>query len=245
MSEGGDVFGLCTVPFFHIAKVKALGNRRDGAAAFEIKEACMQDWIINILNQFGYFGIAALIAIENIFPPIPSEVILTFGGFMTTYTEMNEWMVILAATAGSLVGAVLLYEVGSLVSQEWLAKVLQGKTGKILRLKPGDVYRASDWFQKKGYAAVLICRFIPIVRSLISIPAGMARMKLLPFFLLTTLGSVIWNTALIWLGSLAGASWKQILTVFDTYALAVLGIAVVCAVVIGLLAYRKKGLRGK
>ena len=85
----------------------------------------MQEWIINVLNQFGYFGIAALIAIENIFPPIPSEVILTFSGFMTTYTQMNEWMVVLASTLGSLIGAILLYEVGSLVSQARLAKLLQ------------------------------------------------------------------------------------------------------------------------
>ena len=90
----------------------------------------MQEWIINVLNQFGYFGIAALIAIENIFPPIPSEVILTFSGFMTTYTEMNEWMVVLASTPGSLIGAILLYEVGSLVSQERLAKLAAGKSRK-------------------------------------------------------------------------------------------------------------------
>lgn len=204
----------------------------------------MQDWIINVLNQFGYFGIAALIAIENIFPPIPSEVILTFSGFMTTYTEMNEWMVILASTCGSLIGAILLYEVGSLVSQERLARWLQGKAGRILRLKPGDVYRAGDWFQKKGYTAVLICRFIPIIRSLISIPAGMARMKMAPFLLLTVIGSVIWNTVLIWLGSFAGASWKSVLGILDSYALGILVIAGVMGVVIGILTYRRKRMRG-
>lgn len=204
----------------------------------------MQEWIINVLNQFGYFGIAALIAIENIFPPIPSEVILTFSGFMTTYTEMNEWMVILFSTLGSLIGAVLLYEVGSLVSQEWLAKLLQGKAGKILRLKPGDVYRAGDWFQDKGYVAVLICRFIPIIRSLISIPAGMAKMKMVPFIVLTVIGSTIWNTVLIWLGSFAGASWKSVLQILDSYALAMAVIIGVLCVVIGILTYRKKRMKG-
>ena len=204
----------------------------------------MQEWIINVLNQFGYFGIAALIAIENIFHPIPSEVILTFSGFMTTYTQMNEWMVVLASTLGSLIGAILLYEVGSLVSQERLAKLLQGKTGKILRLKPGDVYRASDWFQKKGYAAVLICRFIPIIRSLISIPAGMARMKMTPFVVLTVIGSVIWNTILIWLGSFAGTSWRSVLEILDSYMLAILVIAAALGVVIGIFAYRRKRIQG-
>lgn len=204
----------------------------------------MQEWIINVLNQFGYFGIAALIAIENIFPPIPSEVILTFSGFMTTYTEMNEWMVVLSSTLGSLIGAVLLYEVGSLVSQERLAKLLQGKVGKVLRLKPGDVYRAGDWFQSRGYAAVLICRFIPIIRSLISIPAGMAKMKMIPFVVLTIIGSVIWNTVLIWLGSFAGTSWKSVLQILDSYALAMLVIGAVVCVVIGLFTYRKKKIKG-
>lgn len=203
----------------------------------------MQEWIIQVLNQFGYFGIAALIAIENIFPPIPSEVILTFSGFMTTYTMMNEWMVILASTIGSLIGAVLLYEIGSLVSQEHLARFLQGRAGKILRLKPGDVYRASDWFQTKGYAAVLICRFIPIIRSLISIPAGMARMKLVPFLVLTTVGSVIWNTVLIWLGSFAGASWKSVVGILDSYAMAIFTIAVVFCVMLGIFTYRKKRMK--
>lgn len=204
----------------------------------------MQEWIINVLNQFGYFGIAALIAIENIFPPIPSEVILTFSGFMTTYTEMNEWMVVLSSTLGSLIGAVLLYEVGSLVSQERLAKLLQGKVGKVLRLKPGDVYRAGDWFQSRGYVAVLICRFIPIIRSLISIPAGMAKMKMIPFVVLTIIGSVIWNTVLIWLGSFAGTSWKSVLQILDSYALAMLVIGAVVCVVIGLFTYRKKKIKG-
>ena len=204
----------------------------------------MQEWIINVLNQFGYFGIAALIAIENIFPPIPSEVILTFSGFMTTYTEMNEWMVVLSSTLGSLIGAVLLYEVGSLVSQERLAKLLQGKVGKVLRLKPGDVYRAGDWFQNRGYVAVLICRFVPIIRSLISIPAGMAKMKMIPFVVLTIIGSVIWNTVLIWLGSFAGTSWKSVLQILDSYALAMLAIGAAVCVVIVLFTYRKKKIRG-
>ena len=105
----------------------------------------MQEWIINIMNQFGYLGIALLIAIENIFPPIPSELILTFGGFMTTYTSMNIWLVVLFATIGSVIGAIILYGVGRLLSPEKLEWVV-GKWGHILGLKKEDVKRAESWF---------------------------------------------------------------------------------------------------
>ena len=135
----------------------------------------MQDWIIQMMDQFGYWGIGGLIAIENIFPPIPSEVILTFGGFMTTYTSLNVWLVILAATLGSLVGAIILYGIGRIISPKRLEKILAGRLGKILRLKPEDIGKAEAWFQKRGKLTVFFCRFIPIVRSLISLPAGMAK----------------------------------------------------------------------
>lgn len=110
----------------------------------------MQDVIIQLMNQFGYWGIALLIAIENIFPPIPSEVILTFGGFMTTYTQMNAWGVILFATAGALVGALVLYAVGRFLSPERLERWLTGKIGRALGFKPGDVQKATDWFSRRG-----------------------------------------------------------------------------------------------
>lgn len=110
----------------------------------------MQELIITIMQQYGYVGVALLIAIENIFPPIPSEVILTFGGFMTTYTTLNIWMVILAATAGSLIGAVILYGVGCLLPPHRLKSILAGRTGKILRLYPEDVDKAVDWFHHTG-----------------------------------------------------------------------------------------------
>lgn len=178
----------------------------------------MQDWIIEMVNQFGYAGIAALIAIENIFPPIPSEVILTFGGFLTTYTSLRIVPVIAASTAGALLGAVVLYGMGRIVGAERLEKWLNSRVGKLLHLKPEDVRSAQTWFCKKGGKTVLLCRFIPIVRSLISIPAGMANMSFLPFLILTAIGSVIWNTALVWFGAAAGASWVSIVIYFGTYA---------------------------
>ncbi len=187
----------------------------------------MQNWIITIMNRFGYLGVAGLIGLENIFPPIPSEVILTFGGFMTTCTDLTFTGVVVSSTIGSLIGAILLYGIGWILSYDKLCRILSGKTGKILHLYPEDIDKAVSWFDKKGNYTVFFCRFIPIVRSLISIPAGCAKMKMLPFLLLTTAGSFIWNTVLVYLGALAGKSWSKIAGYMDTYSTIVLIILII------------------
>lgn len=192
----------------------------------------MQDFIIQMMNQFGYVGVALLIAIENIFPPIPSEVILTFCGFMTTYTNLNLIGAVIFSTIGSLLGAVVLYGVGRALSPRKLEKWLDGRLGKLLHLKKEDVRRSQEWFQEKGNSAVFFCRFVPIVRSLISIPAGMALMDFGPFFLLTTIGSLIWNVVLISLGALMGEAWPVILVYLDQYS------TIIWWVVILFLGYR-------
>lgn len=193
----------------------------------------MQAWIIAIMDQFGYLGIAVLSALENLFPPIPSEVVLTFGGFMTTYTTMEVWLVIAAATAGTLLGSAALYGIGRFLEPRRLKSFLNGRLGRLLGLSPSDIDNAMAWFQKKGGKAVFFCRFIPIVRSLISLPAGSAKMKMGSFLLLTALGSVIWNTALVWLGAWTGASWNKIVVYMDRYTslavIAILVIVLLCA----------------
>ncbi|RZI48624.1 DedA family protein [Lactococcus kimchii] len=193
----------------------------------------MQEIIIQIMNQFGYFGVAFLIMIENIFPPIPSEVILTFGGFMTTYSELGIIGMIIAATIGSVLGAVILYFVGRLLSVERLETLISGKLGKILRLKAGDIQKAEQWFMKRGNATIFFCRFIPLIRSLISIPAGSAKMKLPVFLFLTTLGTLIWNIVLVSLGAALGDNWEMIAGIIDSYSSIVVGllaVAFICAI---------------
>lgn len=192
----------------------------------------MQDWIIEIINKFGYIGISLLIAIENIFPPIPSEVILTFGGFMTSYTYLKVWGVIIAATIGSILGAIVLYYIGRILSPKRLENILEGKVGKILHFKHKDIDAACNWFNQKGISMVLICRCIPVIRSLISIPAGMSKMRLAPFLLMTTIGSFTWNIALVYLGVFAGASWEKIVSGTDTYTKVIL---LILAIVVGLV----------
>ena len=170
----------------------------------------MKELMIILVERWGYLGVLFLIAIENIFPPIPSEVILTFSGFLTTYTAMGKWGVIRAATAASLVGALALYGVGRDCSAEKLERLLNGKLGQILHFNGDEVHSAFAWFQEKGKATVLVCRCIPILRSLISIPAGMAGMSMAVFLPFTIIGSFLWNVILVNLGVIAGGAWEEV-----------------------------------
>ncbi|EDH0937837.1 DedA family protein [Listeria marthii] len=192
----------------------------------------METWITSIMADFGYIGIFLLIMVENLFPPIPSEIILTFGGFMTTVSSLNVVMVIIVATLGSVVGAILLYKVASYFGKERLTKIVL-KYGRILRLKESDIERAESFFLKYGSWAVFLCRMIPLIRSLISIPAGMTKMKMSRFLILTTAGSLLWNTVLIGLGALLGESWSEIVVFMDSFSTIIYSIIAIL-VVIGL-----------
>lgn len=206
----------------------------------------MQQWIIDFMNQFGYPGIFLLIAVENLFPPIPSEVILTAGGFMTTYADITVWGVILTATIGSILGAIILYGAGRLLSTERLISLLDGRLGRLLRFKKEDVLKAFDWFNRRGKSTVLICRCIPIVRSLISVPAGMSKMKLTVFLPLTAIGSLVWNTVLVYLGAAAGASYQKIVEGTDVYKKITLVVLAVIAILclVWYIRFRKKSKKG-
>lgn len=185
----------------------------------------MQKWIVMIMGKYGYVGIFFLILLENIFPPIPSEVILTFGGFMTTKTTMGVVGVIGMATAGSVVGAIVLYGIGSVLNEERMIKIVIRYP--ILRVKPEDIKKAMNWYRAYEYKTVFFCRMIPIIRSLISIPAGIGNMALFPFVVLTALGSILWNTILVCAGVLLGEAWESILIYLDMYSnLVFLGIAI-------------------
>lgn len=205
----------------------------------------MEQIIIDIMNQFGYLGIMLLIAIENIFPPIPSEVILTFGGFMTTYSQLTIIGIIIFATIGALLGALVLYLVGRLLKKERLMALAKGKLGKTLRFKPEDIEKADNWFTKKGTKAVFFCRCIPIVRSLISIPAGMNGMKIPTFLLYTFLGTLIWNTVLTVLGSVLGENWTKLVDIINTYSKVVLVIIVILFIIGVIVFYKTRSKKKK
>ena len=200
----------------------------------------MQETIINILNNFGYLGVFSLIMVENLFPPIPSELILLFGGFMTTYTKLTIFGMIIFSTLASLFGAKILYYIGRILNKERLKKIISGKVGKVLRLKESDIDSSNKWFDTKGQKTVFFCRFIPLIRSLISIPAGMNEMPMLRFISYTLLGSLIWNSRLIIIGSIVGENWISILNVLDIYSKYIVILLGIALIVIVIMFYRRK-----
>ena len=200
----------------------------------------MENFVIEIMNNYGYLGIGLLILIENLFPPIPSELILTFGGFMTIDTNMTILGVIIASTIGSLLGAIALYYIGKILNKERLIKLVKSKYGKLLRIKPKDIESADKWFDTKGNKTVFFCRFVPVVRSLISIPAGMSEMPMMKFIIYTLFGSLIWNTILIYVGAFAGDKKDYILNIIDSASnIILIAIIVVCLIFIYCF-YKKK-----
>ncbi|AIQ53890.1 DedA family protein [Paenibacillus sp. FSL R7-0331] len=204
----------------------------------------MKTWITDFMEQFGYLGIMMMLALENIFPPIPSEIILPFGGFMTTTSDMTIPGVLIAATAGSLLGAVVLYWVGRMLDVSRLERIVE-RWGGWLRISAKDIRRADAWFDKYGYWTVLFCRMIPLVRSLISIPAGMSGMKFGQFMLFTTIGTLGWNTLLILLGAALGESWEDIAGYMDTYSNVVYIALAAGIVLLGILFFRRRQAAGK
>ena len=180
----------------------------------------MRELVLELMGEYGNLAVFLLILVENLFPPIPSEVILTFGGVMTTCTDMTPGGVILFSTAGSMAGAVILYGAGRFLPDEIFRKLLCGKAGQLLHFRPEDVDLAKDWFRDR-------------VRSLISIPAGIARMPVIPFLAFTAAGSLLWNTVLVYAGRIAGDSWEKVSAAFGVYSdlfLMVAGISVTFAV---------------
>ncbi|HST40365.1 MAG TPA: DedA family protein [Conexibacter sp.] len=185
----------------------------------------------------GYPGIFAAMVAENVFPPIPSEVVLPLAGFEVDAGELNFLLVVLAATLGSLAGALILYAIGL-----YGGRPLTLRWGKVLRVTAEDLDRAEDWFDRWGDWVVLVARVIPIARSLVSIPAGMMRMGLVRFIALTTIGSLVWNFILVFAGKQLGANWEDVTGTVEDYGLP-LRIAVILLIVGGaawLLLRRRK-----
>lgn len=194
------------------------------------------------MEQFGYLGILLMMALENLFPPIPSEIVLPFGGFLTTYTNITVWGVVIAATIGSLLGAVILYWIGTLLDVDRLERIIK-RWGRIARIKVEDVHKADAWFDKYGYWTVLIGRMVPVVRSLISIPAGMSNMRFGLFMLFTIIGTLIWNSILITVGVILGESWHDITSFMDLYSDIVYFFLAVIFAILLYLYFRKKRQR--
>ena len=206
----------------------------------------MRELVLELMGEYGNLAVFLLVLVENLFPPIPSEVILTFGGVMTVWTEMTPGGVILSSTAGSLAGAVILYAAGRFLPDEAFRRLLCGRVGQLLHFRPEDIDLAKDRSRERGRSAVFLCRLIPIVRSRISIPAGLAGMPPVPFLAYTAAGSVLWNTVLVYAGRIAGDSWEKVAAAFGVYSdlfLMVVGISIVFAVLFSGCGERKRRKR--
>ena len=184
-------------------------------------------WVADVIQASGYPGVALLMFAENLFPPIPSEVILPLAGFLVYQGELRFVPALVVATVGSLAGALVLYALG-----RWGGRTLVLRYGRLLRVRESDLDRADAWFDRYGEAVVLLGRMVPGVRSLVSIPAGLAEMPVKRFVVLTVLGSGAWNTLLIGAGWQLGENWSRLSGVVGSVSNAVLAILAVAVVVL-------------
>ena len=159
----------------------------------------LEQWVLSIMEKLGYLGIAFLMFLDNVFPPIPSEIIMPSAGYTASKGELTLIGVIMAGSAGSILAAMLLYWIGRKVPQQRLFKLTE-RYGKYLRIQVSDLEKALDWFNKHGHRIVFFGRMIPAVRSLISIPAGMSKMPFAKFMFYSIAGTLIWTSFLAYLG---------------------------------------------
>jgi membrane protein DedA with SNARE-associated domain len=169
----------------------------------------MAKWVINTIQSTGYFGIVCLMFLENVFPPIPSEVIMPLAGFLVAEGKQNFAGVVIAGMVGSVLGALPLYYAGYLLGEERL-KAFADKHGRWLTMSRDDLERAKKWFDQHGKLAVLICRLVPGIRSLISIPAGIAKMNLAAFLFYNSVGAGIWTALLAYAGYILRARFETV-----------------------------------
>jgi membrane protein DedA with SNARE-associated domain len=169
----------------------------------------MFDWITRIVRTLGYTGVLALTFLENLFPPIPSELVIPLAGFVAAAGDLHVIGVIIAGTIGSLAGAAVFYELGRHLGERRVRRWV-GRHGKWVTLSSTDVDRAQAWFQRHGAAAVFLGRLVPGVRTFVSLPAGFARMPRGPFFLYSAIGTAIWTTALAYAGVLLRANFMVV-----------------------------------
>ncbi|WP_245847794.1 DedA family protein [Lentzea kentuckyensis] len=196
------------------------------------------DWVTDLMQTAGAPGAALAIALENLFPPLPSEVFLPLAGFTAAQGKMSLLAAIAWTTFGSVAGAVLLYWLGALLGRDRVRRI----ASRMPLVRVSDVDRTEAWFLRNGYRAVFFGRMIPVFRSLISIPAGIERMRMLPFLAYTTAGSLLWNTALILAGYLLGDNWHLVEEYVGLASKGVLALAliVVAVFVVTRLSKRKE-----
>lgn len=186
----------------------------------------LTDWVTDVIERLGYAGVALLVALENLFPPIPSEIVLPFAGFVASDGGATLPGMIVAATIGSTVGALVLYWTAAAIGPHRL-RAFTARYGRWFRITLADLDRAEQWFDRRANIAVLIGRCVPLIRSLVSIPAGFRRMSLATFLLYTVIGSLVWNTALVGAGYLLRERWDDVEPIMGWFQYVVIAVIVV------------------
>ncbi|CAB1210465.1 DedA family protein [Acinetobacter bouvetii] len=197
----------------------------------------LTEWIISIMEQLGYLGIALLMFLDNVFPPIPSEIIMPSAGYSASQGQLTLFGVIIAGCFGSLLAAALLYWVGYKFNNDSIFGFID-RYGKYLFIKSEDVKKSLDWFEHYGHRIVFFGRMIPAVRSLISIPAGMSQMPFWKFMFYSGLGTIIWTTFLACIGFYFGENQALMQQIFSQVSHVIL--VIVIAIVIWILYRRHK-----
>ncbi len=182
------------------------------------------------MGSLGYLGIGLLMFAENLFPPIPSELIMPLAGFTVSQGKMNFALAVLAGVVGTIVGAIPWYYAGKLVGEQRL-KRLADQYGKWITVSGKDIDKAQQWFNRYGNTAVLIGRLVPGVRTLISLPAGISNMPLVPFFIYSTIGTTLWVSLLTFLGYVLGNNYELVDEYLGPVSKIVLGIIIVAFVI--------------
>jgi len=184
----------------------ALAARAPAASDAAPELTGLAGWVVGVIETLGPAGVGLVVALENLFPPIPSEVVLPVAGYVASQGQMSLVWAIVAATLGAVAGAWVLYGLGAWFGRARLRRWLE----RIPLMEVEDLDKAEAWFDRHGGAAVLIGRCVPIVRSLVSVPAGLERMPQVRFLLYTAIGSAVWNSLLIVGGYLLGSQWQDV-----------------------------------
>ncbi|MEA3345642.1 MAG: DedA family protein [Chloroflexota bacterium] len=199
----------------------------------------INDWVQSIIASAGYPGLGLIMILENLFPPIPSEIVLPFAGYMTLGGCFTLVGVTAVGTLGSVAGALFLYGLGWWLEESRVRHLLR-QYGRYAMLSEGDLDRALDWFNRYGEPTIFFARLMPIVRSLISVPAGLARMSLLRFLAFTALGTGLWSLFLSGAGRMLGANWSRVTGFVSRYQDVVVGL-----IVVAVLLFFARRLRAK
>ncbi|GIG40826.1 DedA family protein [Cellulomonas phragmiteti] len=207
------------------------------AAASATELGGLAGWVVSVIDALGPLGVGLLVALENLFPPLPSEVVLPVAGYVAAQGGMSVAGAVVAATLGAVVGAWALYGLGAAVGRTRIRHWLE----RIPLMEADDLDQAERWFARHGGAAVLAGRCVPVVRSLISVPAGVERMPLARFTLFTLVGSAVWNGGLVGAGYLLGAQWQDVGRYGDWLNAAVYA---VIAVLLARFVWARTGPRG-